>query len=122
MPPLSKSAADVAMAAYNRQLLRGALPSVGAYLVITVPLIILYVVFSDQIPPSARTSVGVVLMLVVLGVASIPFSSVRRNAKALSAANGLSCLECRASLGGNYFALKRTGKCQRCGAKIIDAV
>jgi hypothetical protein len=91
-------------------------------MIIVVPLFVLYVVFSDHIPLSYKAPVGIAAMVMVLVAVQIPFSSLRRNAQMMSAANGLSCPECQAPLGGNYFALKRTGKCQRCGAKMIDAV
>jgi hypothetical protein len=122
MASLSKSAADSALATYNRQLFGAVLPAVGIFLIIVVPPFLLYVFYSNHIPAPYKTAVGMALIVSVLGAVQIPFSSLRRNAQTLSAANGLTCPACQTPLGSSYATLKRTGKCQNCGAQIIGAV
>jgi hypothetical protein len=122
MSPISKSTAFTAMAKYQRQLFRAVIPSVGIFLGIVVPLFVLYVIFSDDIAPSYRAVVGIILSIAALAAVQIPFASLRRNISELSSANGLVCPTCQAPLGDSYATLKRTGKCRRCGAQVIEAV
>jgi len=122
MSPISKTIADAAIAKYQRQLLRAAIPSFGVYLAVVVPLMVLFVIFLDRVPHRYRSALGLALMIVVTLVVQIPLRSFRRNVRELSVANGLICPACHAPLGDSYATLKRTGKCRHCCAQVIDAV
>jgi hypothetical protein len=122
MPLIPQSEAIPAMARYQRQLLRAVLPAVGIFAGIMVTEFFLYLVFSDNIPHSYRTAVGIVLSISVVAAMQIPMASLRRHVRELSVANGLVCPTCQTPLGDAYATLKRTGKCKRCGGQVIDAV
>src|ERR1700689_4012944 len=122
MSLISKDTAKAALAKYQWQLLRAALPSIGTFVVIVGTMMLLSATFLGRVPHQYRSTLGIALTIVVILLAQIPLESIRRNVIKISAANNLICPACNAPLGDSYFTLKRTGKCRHCGGQVIDAV
>jgi hypothetical protein len=122
MSLISKDAAKAALAKYQWQLLRAALPSIGIFVAIVGTMMLFFAIFLDRVPHQYRSALGIALTIVVMLCAQIPLGSLRRNVSKISAANNLICPACDAPLGDSYVTLKRTGKCRHCGGQVIDAV
>jgi quinol-cytochrome oxidoreductase complex cytochrome b subunit len=122
MSLILKDTAKAALAKYQWQLLRAALPSIGIFVAIVGTMMLFFATFLDRVPHQYRSALGIALTFVVILVAQIPLGSIRRNASKISAANNLICPTCNAPLGDSYVTLKRTGRCRHCGGQVIDAV
>jgi hypothetical protein len=115
---MSPEALRASLAAYNKDLLRSVLPVLVVCGVVMIGAAILLAQFWGRWTSPYKQWV---LLAALIALVQLPLRTFFRNVRLLSAAHGLICPSCNVPLGMKYATLKRTGKCGKCGAQIVDA-
>ncbi len=117
MKTMSRSKFESIGSAYQKALLLSMLPILAVEVLLGGALLFAIVSHHDLMQTSDRIWL-VVPWILVTAIVGFFF---RRNVTRLSEEFMLVCPSCKVPLGSKYLTVKRTGKCGKCGAQIIEA-